>query len=215
MALRRSGASPLAEREETRARILSAARERFRRNGVQKTTMEDVAQAAGTSRQVLYRFFSGRGEIVEAAIVERIREMAALLAEDLDRFPSFAEAMVEVSLATIEAARHDAELQGLFENTNGIRLHHVLAAPHAAVAELVEEFWRPWFERARQKGELREDVGDAELVEWIRGVYLMLILRDDIDADREREILQRFLLPSLSVEAAAVAAPPPRRRRSR
>jgi hypothetical protein len=46
-------------------------------------------------------------------------------------------------------------------------------------------------------------VSDAELVEWIRGVYLMLILRDDVDVEREREILRRFLLPSLSVEAEA------------
>lgn len=210
---RRSAPSPLAEREETRARILAAARDCFRTNGVQKTTMEDVAQAAGTSRQVLYRFFSGRGEIVEAAIVERIRELAAVLAEGLDRYKTFAQAMVESSLATIEAARHDDELQGLFENTNGIRLHHVLAGPNAPVADLVEEFWRPWFERARRSGELRGDVSDADLVEWIRGVYLMLILRDDVDADREREILQRFLLPSLSVEAPA--AVPPTRRRSR
>jgi AcrR family transcriptional regulator len=212
--VRRSAGSALADREETRARILQVARERFRHNGVQKTTMEDVARAAGTSRQVLYRFFSGRGEVVEAAIVERIRELAGVLAEDLDRYSTFGEAMVEVSLATIEAARHDDELQGLFENTNGIRLHHVLAGPHAAVADLVEEFWRPWFERARQRGELRRDVDSRDLVEWIRGVYLMLILRDDVDADREREILQRYLLPSLSVEAAAVAAPPARRRRS-
>jgi AcrR family transcriptional regulator len=208
---RRLAPSPLAEREETRARILAAARARFRTNGVQKTTMEDVAQAAGTSRQVLYRFFSGRGEIVEAAIVERIRELAAVLAEGLDRYPTFAEAMVESSLATIEAARHDDELQGLFENTNGIRLHHVLAGPNAPVADLVEDFWRPWFERARRSGELRGDVDDADLVEWIRGVYLMLILRDDVDADREREILSRFLLPSLSVEAP-VAVPRTRRR---
>ncbi len=214
-AARRSAASPLAEREEIRARILQADRDRFRSNGVQKTTMEDVAKAAGTSRQLLYRFFTGRGEIVEAAIVERIREMAAGLAEGLDRYPSFADAMVGVSLATIEAARHDDELQILFENTNGIRLHHVLAGPYAPVSDLVEEFWRPWFERARQAGELRRDVDDADLVEWIRGVYLMLILRDDVDADREREILQRFLLPSLSVEATATAVPPARRRRGR
>lgn len=211
---RRSAASLLAEREETRTHILQAARECFRSNGVPKSTMEDVAKAAGTSRQLLYRFFSGRGEIVEAAIVERIREMAAGLAESLDRFASFAEAMVEVSLATIEAARHDDELQILFENTNGIRLHYVLAGPYAPVSDLVEEFWRPWFDRARHSGELRSDVDDADLVEWIRGVYLMLILRDDIDAARERELLQRFLLPSLTVEAAAAAEPPARRRRS-
>ena len=190
--------TPLAQREETRARILQVARERFGANGVQKTTMEDIARAAGMSRQVLYRFFSGRGEMVEAAIVERIRELAAKLGEGLDRYPTFAEAMVEVSLATIEAARGDAELHGLFENTSGIRLQHVLAGPYAPVAELVGEFWRPWFERARRSGELRGDVDDEALVEWIRGVYLMLILRDDLDAGREREILRRFLLPSLS-----------------
>ncbi len=210
---RRPTPSPLAEREETRARILGAARECFATNGVQKTTMEDVAQAAGTSRQVLYRFFSGRGEIVESAIVERIGELAGGLAAGLDGYDTFAEAMVESSLATIEAARHDSELHWLFENTNGIRLHHVMAGPNAPVAGLVEEFWRPWFARARRRGELRDDVGDADLVEWIRGVYLMLILRDDVDADREREILQRFLLPSLSVEAPGAA--PSTRRRSR
>ncbi|MDQ1493355.1 MAG: hypothetical protein QOD57_3009 [Actinomycetota bacterium] len=167
--------------------------------------MEDIAQAAGTSRQVIYRFFSGRGEVVEAAIVERIKELAAALAEPLGDYSTFADAMVEVSLATIEAARNDVELQGLFEDTGGIRLHHILAGPYPPVADLVIEFWRPWFERARRSGELRRDVSDAELVEWIRGVYLMLILRDDVDVEREREILRRFLLPSLSVEAEAEA----------
>ena len=205
--------SPLARREETRARILHVARECFRANGVPKTTMEDIARAAGTSRQVLYRFFSGRGEVVEAAIVERIRELAAGLAGPLGDYSTFSEAMVEVSVATIEAARHDVELQGLFVNTSGIRLHHILSGPYPPVAELVVEFWRPWFERARRSGELRCDVSDAELVEWIRGVYLMLILRDDVDVEREREILRRFLLPSLSVEAQPRAATSAGRRR--
>ncbi|MGH8974421.1 MAG: TetR/AcrR family transcriptional regulator [Acidimicrobiia bacterium] len=210
---RRPNQTPLAKREETRARILQIARERFRANGVQKTTMEDIARAAGTSRQVLYRFFSGRGEVVEAAIVARIRELAASLGEGLDRYKTFAEAMVEVSLATIEVAGHDVELQGLFLHTNEVRLHQVLAGPYPPVADMVEEFWRPWFERARRNGELRSDVDDSQLVEWIRGVYLMLILRDDLDADGEREILERFLLPSLATEAAG--APAPARRRSR
>ncbi len=195
--------SPLARREATRAHIVGAARECFRNKGVQKTTMEDIAREAGTSRQILYRYFSGRGEVVEAAIVERIQELAGALAAGLEQHQTFAEVMIEVSLATIEVARHDAELQGLFENTAGIRLHHVLAGPNPPIAELVVEFWRPWFERARRSGELRTDVSDHELVEWIRGVYLMLILRDDLTPDREREILRRFLLPSLSAAAGA------------
>lgn len=195
---RRAASSPLAEREEARSRILRSARDCFRRNGVAKTTMEDVAREAGTARQVLYRYFSGRGELVEAAIVERIRELAVVLADGLGRYTSFAEALVEASLATVEAARHDEELLGLFATAGGVRLHQVLAGPYPPVAQLVLEFWRPWFERARRDGELRTDVTDEAAVEWIRGVYVMLILREDLTAEQEREILTRFLLRSLA-----------------
>ena len=198
-----ANSSPLAEREETRARILRSARECFRRQGVAKTTMEDVAQAAGTARQVLYRYYSGRGELVEAAIVERIRELAAVLAEPLPGYETFAEALVDVSLATIESARHDAELHSLFETAGGIRLHQVLAGPYPPVAQLVLDFWRPWFERARRTGEMRTDVSNEDAVDWIRGVYLMLILREDLSPPRSREILDRFLLRSLTPPSGA------------
>jgi len=190
--------SPLADREEARARILEAARDCFRRRGAQRTTMEEVAQASGTSRQNLYRFFSGREELVEAAIVERIGELAAVLQRDIDKHPSFADALVEVSVATIEIARTDEELHRLFEAAGEIHLTQVLAGPYPPVAQLVLEFWRPWFERARRDGEMRTDVSDADVVEWIRGTYLMLILRDDLTADEQREILRQFLIPSLT-----------------
>ena len=190
--------SPLADREETRARILDAARSCFRRRGAQRTTREDVAKASGTSRPTLYRFFSGREELVEAAIVARIGELAEVLQQDTDRHTSFADALVEMSVATIEIARTDEELHRLFEAAGEIHLHQVLAGPYPPVAHLVLEFWRPWFERARRDGEMRTDVSDADIVEWIRGAYLMLILRDDLTPDRERELIRQFLLPALT-----------------
>jgi AcrR family transcriptional regulator len=190
--------SPLADREEARARILDAARGCFRRRGAQRTTMEDVAKASGTARQTLYRFFSGREELVEAAIVARIAELAEVLKEDMDRHTSFAGALVEMSVATIEIARTDEELHRLFAAAGEIHLHQVLAGPYPPVAQVVLEFWRPWFERARRDGEMRTDVSDADVVEWIRGTYLMLILRDDLTPERERQLIRQFLLPALT-----------------
>lgn len=204
--------SPLADREEARARILEAARGCFRRRGAQRTTMEDVAKASGTARQTLYRFFSGREELVEAAIVARIAELAEVLQQDMDRHPSFADALVEGSVATIEIARTDEELHRLFEAAGEIHLHQVLAGPYAPVAQLVLDFWRPWFERARRDGEMRTDVSDADVVEWIRGAYLMLILRDDLTPERERQLIRQFLLPAL---ASQPAVSPERTRSSR
>jgi AcrR family transcriptional regulator len=190
--------SPLADREETRARILDAARGCFRRRGAQRTTMEDVAKASGTSRQNLYRFFSGREELVEAAIVERIGELAGVLQQDMDQHTSFADALVEMSVATVEIARTDEELHRLFAAAGEIHLHQVLAGPYPPIAQLVLEFWRPWFERARREGEMRTDVSDADVIEWIRGTYLMLILRDDLTPERERQLIRQFLLPALT-----------------
>lgn len=207
----RMARSPLADREEARARILEAARDCFRSRGAQRTTMEDVAQASGTSRQNLYRFFSGRDELVEAAIVERIGELAAVLQPDIEKHPSFADALVEVSVATIESARTDEELHRLFEAAGEIHLHQVLAGPYPPVAQLVLEFWRPRFERARREGEMRTDVSDADVVEWIRGAYLMLILRDDLTPERERQLIRQFLLPALAPQAPPAVTPGRRR----
>jgi AcrR family transcriptional regulator len=202
MTARSSPRFALAEREEARARILEAARACFARKGVAKTTMEDVAREAGIGRTILYRFYSGRSELVEAAIVERIRELAAGLADAAARHTTFAEALVEVSLATIETARHDGELHSLFESAGDIRLHQVLAGNYPPTVRLVLDFWRPWFEKARAEGDMRADVRDEDAVEWIRGCYLSMILRDDLTVERERQLLTDFLLPALRPSAA-------------
>ncbi|MTV25850.1 helix-turn-helix transcriptional regulator [Nitriliruptoraceae bacterium ZYF776] len=52
--------------DETSRRILAAAVERFSLFGIRRTTMDDVAAAAGIGRATLYRRFSGRDEIVRA-----------------------------------------------------------------------------------------------------------------------------------------------------
>ena len=59
--------------------IVRAARECFARVGVQRPRMEDVARGAGMSRQGVYRYVSGRDDLVELAIVEcklaRVRQV--------------------------------------------------------------------------------------------------------------------------------------------
>ncbi|OCW58590.1 TetR/AcrR family transcriptional regulator [Hoeflea olei] len=49
-------------------RILEAAIAVFARYGVRKATMGDIADHAGVSRQTLYARYSGKGEIIDAAL---------------------------------------------------------------------------------------------------------------------------------------------------
>lgn len=183
---------------DVRKRIIAVARECFAKYGPRRTTMEDVAAAAGIARPALYRYVSSRDEIIEAVILQRVEEMAEDMRSLFSPKTSFAEAFVEVSMAAVNAARLDPELQSLFQTTTGSRIVTVLAGPSKGFHDFVKAFFADAFAAARKSGELRSDVSDDAMVEWIRGVYMMMILREDLDAEREREMVMNFLLPSLT-----------------
>lgn len=210
--------NPLAVAEgegEARQRIIASARDCFLKYGPRRTTMEDVAAAAGVARPALYRYVSSRDEIIEAVILQRVEELGNGFRTIFDEAPSFAEAFVEISMAAVNAARLDPELQALFETTTGSRIVQVMAGPQSGFHDFVKGFFKPAFDAARASGELRTDVSDDAMVEWIRGVYMMMILREDLDAEREREMVISFLLRSLTPDGAAIDLTEPRQAASR
>ena len=52
--------------EETRARILGAAREIFERNGTRGTTTREVAERAGVNEATLFRHFGSKAALIGA-----------------------------------------------------------------------------------------------------------------------------------------------------
>lgn len=57
--------------EEVRAQILEAAKRVFQKWGLNKTTMEDIAQEVGKGKSTLYYYFKSKDEIFESlAIIE-------------------------------------------------------------------------------------------------------------------------------------------------
>ena len=182
---------------EVRRRIIATARECFAKYGPRRTTMEDIAGAAGIARPALYRYVASRDEIIEAVILQRVEELAEGFRSLFDGSRPFADAFVEVSMAAVNGARLDPELQSLFQTTTGSRIIQVMAGPNGGFHEFVKGFFADAFSAAREAGYLRSDVSDDAMVDWIRGVYMMMILREDLDDEREREMVQGFLLPSL------------------
>lgn len=75
--------------EETRARILAAAREIFERNGTRGTTTREVAERAGVNEATLFRHFGSKAALIgamreEACGVEEMRSvLEALTGEDI------------------------------------------------------------------------------------------------------------------------------------
>lgn len=67
---------------ESKVKIIAAAIETFSRYGVRRTSMGDVAKAAGVSRQTLYANFDGKDALLAAAMAAVIEQIMQDLAAD-------------------------------------------------------------------------------------------------------------------------------------
>lgn len=68
-----------ARRTFTRSRLCAAARDLFATNGFAGTTMEQIAQAAGTQRSTLYNHFRDKTEILAAIAGDYLAGLVALV----------------------------------------------------------------------------------------------------------------------------------------
>jgi len=75
---------------EQRAQVLEAARQVFARAGLRASTIEEIAQRAGVTRQVVYEQFGDKNALFDAVIARLMEELNVLfgtpprLADDVD-----------------------------------------------------------------------------------------------------------------------------------
>ena len=179
--------------EFMRARITEAAQRCFRRLGVAKTTVSEVAQEASLSRSTVYRYVpGGRAEIVLLVLVLESESRLAPLAESrTSSEASFADILTEGMATMVEAVREDTWLRMLF-SAETFRL--VMASDELAAAghQAAQRFVAPYIDPARQRGEIRSDLTDADIAEWVNRVFLGL-LAFETDTVRSPERLRHFV----------------------
>lgn len=103
--------------QDSRQRVLDAARAQVRRYGASKTTVQDIARTLGTSHTALYRHFPSKQAILEALAGEAMDEDASAAAAELGRTGPAAARIRAAILAMHRAKRgrlaRDPEMHGL------------------------------------------------------------------------------------------------------
>lgn len=201
------------DRQRSRSRIpdeiIQAAREKFLRYGVNRTTMADVARDVGISRQAMYDYVSSRSDLVDAVLLQRIREIGDEVKPLSNDSASFAEGFIETSVAAIERARSDEELMNILATGPNDRIQDVVTGPFPEVHEIVVNVLGPILQRGNRAGLLRTDKSQSEMIDWIRVVYLIMISQLDIESKDIRRMVSDFLLPSLMFSRHGIRADTP------
>ena len=82
-------------RSDTRQRIQEVARELFLQQGVQRTSLQDIADKLGITKPALYYHFSSREELVRSIVVPLIDEGERFVADQENRGDASARELLE------------------------------------------------------------------------------------------------------------------------
>ncbi|HEY9007762.1 TetR/AcrR family transcriptional regulator [Ohtaekwangia sp.] len=96
--------------EAIRAEVLKAARTLFQRFGFLKTTMEDIAKAAGKGKSTLYYYYASKDEIFDAVMKEDIEEVLELTDDAIEKAPTAEEKLKTFTVNRVKLLMQKATL---------------------------------------------------------------------------------------------------------
>jgi AcrR family transcriptional regulator len=177
------------------AEIVEAALRCFRQFGMQKTTLQDVADAAGLSRATVYRYFPDRAVLITAAIDRATNDMytrASAAASRAKTLESQVAAFVEVQVQAGVEQRARQRIRA--HDTDEVFVEAYLQRADEA-ARTRMKFLEPYVQAARDRGELRKDISVDEACEWISIAMFSMIFWPSgqfFDADDPKSVSRFF-----------------------
>ena len=177
--------------------ILDAAEDCFATVGVRRTTVEEIAIAAGVSRITVYRRIGNRDQIVLSVLLRIVERYLARLRPRLLAQSTLSDALVLLVRSTVRAARRD-DLSLLFASEE----RGATGTPiPGAMAPLAERFGETVAMVAdRLPGQLTPGVEPIDAGEWLLRVIVSLATTESArprSVSETDEWVQRVVLPGL------------------
>lgn len=177
-------------------RVVTAARNCFRRRGAAKTRMAAIAHEAGMVRQTLYAFVASKDELLERVLAERLLELADVVLGSVSVEGELADALVECLARITEIVREDPEFVDVSEALGTLEAFRFMTGPSDAQLAARKAMER-LYTRAREERALRDGVTLDDMAAWTRGVCAPLTAQVDLEPAALRAWLRKFALPPL------------------
>jgi TetR/AcrR family transcriptional regulator len=144
--------------DQTKARILEAAVQQFSENGLAGARTEQIAEAAGVNKALLYYYFKGKEDMYAAALESVAEGVLASNMAVFDAGGSAGERFLRSTLSHFDRLHTNPGFQSLMQQEM-VRLHRGEAY---ALSPLVEKFFRPLMLRMAEV--LDEGIASGELI---------------------------------------------------
>ncbi|MFC3477263.1 TetR/AcrR family transcriptional regulator [Halobacterium litoreum] len=192
------------ERERIRAALLDAGSELFARYGLDKTTVGELADAAGIATGSFYTFFDSKERLYYEVLMERAEDAFARMTaavEAADGPESGTRAFLREAIAIVE---EDPLIRNLVYGNERERLLRAISDEEIeATKERKVALLAPYVERWQDEGVVRS--GDPEtLALAVQSAGFVVAHRDEFGSEEEYEAVRDALV---DLVAAGLASP--------
>jgi AcrR family transcriptional regulator len=188
-------ASALTEPVDTRELIVTSAYACFRRQGLRKTTIVDIARSANVSRSTIYEYFSDKVAILEACAEHASEQFYREMSQAMSRGTLLEEKLGCAAVFVTQAQRIIAS--GKYFDEDAIKL--LLTKDAAVLLRECVEFFAPYLSAAKLTGEVRKDLDVDAAGEWFARVLFSLFstpspIRDNDDPEVVAEFVRAHVV---------------------
>jgi AcrR family transcriptional regulator len=187
-----------------RERLLDAAEGCLEQFGPEKTSMEDVARAAGMSRATVYRYFENRDALLLGVASRQASSLAAEAINYLAQFNTISDWLVEGLLFTLREMPNRPVFASLVTSLDS-RSSGSLLLGSTGLVQIGVNVLRPMFGNAQAQGLLRDGIDPEMLVEWLlRMLWTYLNAPSQVATDEEgmRKLFRMMLIPAVLKDSA-------------
>ena len=165
-----TSAAPSTQATDTRELIVASAYACFRKHGLQKATIVDIARAANVSRSTVYEYFSDKGAILEACAEHASEQFYREMAKAIDAGRSLEEKLSWAAVFVTRARR--AIASETYFDEDAISL--LLTKDAGVLLRECVDFFAPYLAAAKLTGEVRKDLDVSAAGEWFARILFSL-----------------------------------------
>jgi AcrR family transcriptional regulator len=175
---------------DTRELIIASAFACFRRQGLTKTTIVDIARAADISRSTVYEYFRDKAAIIEAIAEHSSQRFYREMARAMGPGDSVEEKLT-LAAVFVTRARRIVEPEMYFD-ADEVSL--LLTKNAAVLLRECAEFLAPYLAAAKLTGEVRKDLDVAAAGEWLARMLFSLFTTPSSTLDMDDdEVVAEFV----------------------
>jgi AcrR family transcriptional regulator len=193
---------------DTRELIVESAYTCFRKQGLQKATIVDIAKTAGVSRSTIYEYFRDKSAIVEACAEHASEQFYRQMSTAMDRGSSLEDKLSRAAVFVTQARRVIASEKYFDEEAISL----LLTKDAAVLLRECVDFLAPHLAAARLTGEVRKDLDIQSAGEWFARILFSLFSTPSSTLDMDDpDVVAEFVRAHL---VRGFANDPPRARRT-